>query len=105
MDRGTIEALRRYREALKELGITPEKVIVYGSRAKDKAAEYSDIDVVVISRDFASMNLRERLEILGMAAARIMEPIQALGYTKEEFDALGEGSFVGDEVKRVGIEV
>ena len=105
MDRETIEVLKRYKEALKQLGIVPEKVIVYGSQAKGGSNEYSDIDVVVISRDFASMNLRERLEILGMAAARIMEPVQALGYTPEEFEALGEGSFVGDEVKPVGIEV
>lgn len=105
MDRETIEALKRYKEALKELGVIPEKVILYGSRAKGQTEEYSDIDVVVISQDFAHMNLRERLELLGMAAARIMEPIQALGYTREEFETLGEGSFVGDEVKRVGIEV
>ncbi len=39
------------------------------------------------------------------SGARIMEPIQALGYTMEEFETLGEGSFVGDEVKRLGLEV
>lgn len=105
MDRETIEVLKRYKEALRQVGIIPERVIVYGSRAKKRGDEYSDIDVVVISQDFAHMNLRERLEVLGMTAARIMEPIQALGYTKEEFEALGEGSFVGDEVKRVGVEV
>lgn len=51
------------------------------------------------------MNLRERLELLGIAAARIMEPIQALGYTPEGYAALGEGTFVGDEVKPVVVEV
>jgi hypothetical protein len=45
------------------------------------------------------------LEILGIAAARIMEPVQAWGYTSEEFEARQEGSFVGDEVKGVGVEV
>ena len=105
MDRRTIEVIKRYKQELRTLGIRPQRVILYGSRAKREASEHSDIDVVVISRDFALMNLRERLEILGMAAARIMEPVQALGYTPEEFEALGEGSFVGDEVKPVGIEV
>ncbi|MBC7093833.1 nucleotidyltransferase domain-containing protein [Candidatus Bipolaricaulota bacterium] len=96
--------MRRYKEELRRLGIEPEKVIVYGSRAKGILDKESDIDVVVISKDFARMGLRERLELLGVAAARIMEPVQALGYTSEEYASLGEGTFVGDEVKPVGIE-
>jgi len=105
MDNRTIAILKRYKEILKELGITPERVIVFGSQAQGGANEYSDIDVVVISEDFAKLDLRGRLEILGVAAARIMEPLQALGYTTEEFEAQGEGSFVADEVKRTGVEV
>jgi len=105
MDQATVEVLNRYKQMLRRLGVKPQRVIVYGSRARGRAESDSDIDVVVISEDFARMNLRERLELLGIAAARIMEPIQALGYTAEEFAALGEGTFVGDEVKPVGIEV
>lgn len=105
MDRATAEAVRRYKEELRRLGIKPEKVVVYGSRAKGILEEDSDIDVVVISRAFVGMGLRERLELLGVAAARVMEPVQALGYTPEEYAALGEGTFVGDEVKPVGVEV
>jgi len=30
------------------------------------------------------MNVRERLEILGVAAGRVFEPIEALGYTPKE---------------------
>lgn len=105
MDNRTVEVLTRYKEVLKRLGVNPERVILFGSHARGKAGEYSDIDVVVISEDFARMNLRERLEVLGIAAARIMEPVQALGYTAEEFEARGEGSFIGDEVKGIGVEV
>ncbi len=105
MDRKTLEIIERYKAALQRLGVRPERVILYGSRARAKEKAFSDIDVVVISRDFASMNLRERLEVLGMAAARILEPVHALGYTPEEFEAFGKGSFVGDEVKPVGTEV
>ncbi len=105
MDRNTVETIGRYKEELRRLGIWPERVILYGSHAKGQAMEHSDVDVVVVSRDFAPLNLRERLELLGLAAARIMEPVQALGYTPEEFAALGQGTFVGDEVKPVGIEL
>ena len=46
--------------------------------------EDSDINLIVISENFKEMNLRERLEILGLAAGKIFEPIEALGYTEEE---------------------
>jgi hypothetical protein len=53
------------------------------------------------------MNLLRRLETIGLALAkaRIMEPIEALGYTEEEFASKGEGTFIGDEVKSKGVEV
>jgi hypothetical protein len=43
------------------------------------------VDFIVVSDSFSGMNVRERLEVLGVAAARILEPIQALGYTQEEY--------------------
>ena len=52
MDRRTIEVIKRYKQELRTLGIRPQRVILYGSRAKREASEHSDIDVVVISRDF-----------------------------------------------------
>jgi len=38
----------------------------------------------VISDDFKDRNLRERLERLGIAAGRVFESIEALGYTQKE---------------------
>ena len=53
------------------------------------------------------MNLLQRLELIGrtLAKARIFEPIEALGYTEEEFASKGQGTFVGDEIRSKGIEV
>lgn len=34
--------------------------------------------------DFKNMNIRERLETLGLAAGRVFEPIEATGYPTEE---------------------
>ncbi len=83
-------------EKLKKLGINAEKIILYGSYAKGNPREESDIDLIVISKDFEKLNLRERLEILGLAAGRILEPIEALGYTKKEIESKGKESFVGE---------
>ena len=66
------------------MNIIPEKIILYGSYKDGNPREDSDIDLIVISENFKEMNLRERLEILGLAAGKIFEPIEALGYTEEE---------------------
>ena len=88
------EIISTYKKALKILGINAEKVILYGSYASGRAGEGSDIDLIVVSSDFANKNVRERLELLGIASARIMEPIQAQGYTPDELDAKDRSSFI-----------
>ncbi len=76
----------RYREELAHLGIHVTAMFLYGSYARDAHHEGSDIDLIVVSPDFAGLNLRERLELLGTAAARILEPIQAYGLTPQEIE-------------------
>jgi hypothetical protein len=83
-----------YKKELEVLGIHPEKIVLYGSYAKNNPRKESDIDIIVISSDFKKFNFRERLEILGVAAGRVFEPIEALGYTPEEIGKQEEGSFV-----------
>ena len=76
--------IERYRQELRNFNIDSKKIILYGSYAKGNPREDSDIDLIVISDDFKDMNLRERLEILGIAVGRVFEPIEALGYTSKE---------------------
>lgn len=76
--------IERYASMLRQAGITPERVILFGSHAKGSPREDSDIDLVIISKDFARLDLRERAELLGLAATRMLEPIEALGYTPDE---------------------
>lgn len=105
MDTRLYQIIEKYKDALSKLGIRADRVILFGSHALGEVREYSDIDLVVISNDFKGMDLIERLEILGRTAARIMEPVEALGYTEEEFSLKGKGTFIGDEVKARGIEI
>ncbi len=107
MDKKISEILRRFKISLEAMGVRVDRMILFGSHASGVEKEGSDIDVAVISKDFKNMNLLKRLETIGLALAkaRIMEPIEALGYTEEEFSTKGEGTFLGDEVKSKGIEV
>jgi len=78
------EIVRRYRRELERMGIHCERVLLYGSQSTGTATEGSDIDLFIISPDWARYGERERLEMLGVAAARLLEPIQARGVTPEE---------------------
>ena len=69
------------------MGVEVDRVLLFGSQATGTAREGSDIDLVVISPKWAVFNQRERLEMLGVAAARILEPIQAQGFTPQEISA------------------
>jgi len=76
--------VKRYRAQLEKMGIHPTRILLYGSQAAGTAREGSDIDLIVISGDWQEYNFRQRLELLGIAAARILEPIQAQGFTPNE---------------------
>ncbi len=69
------------------MGIRVERILLYGSQATGTAREESDIDLFVISHDWDKYSQRERLEILGVASARILEPIQAQGITPGEISS------------------
>ena len=78
--------IARYRDELGKLGVRVERVYLFGSHKDGTQREGSDIDLVVVSSDFARLGDLERLETLGVAAARILEPIEAAGFTPEEVE-------------------
>jgi predicted nucleotidyltransferase len=78
------EAVVKYIRALNQNGIRAQKVLLYGSYAKNAAHADSDIDLIILSEDFAGRSLVERLTALGMARRDIPDPIQAYGFTPEE---------------------
>jgi hypothetical protein len=94
------EIISRYTVELEKLGITSQRILLYGSYATGNAREDSDIDLIVISELFEGMNIRERLELLGIAAGKVFEPIEALGYTPEEIEANRRGTFLEEVLEQ-----
>ncbi|HZV47233.1 MAG TPA: nucleotidyltransferase domain-containing protein [Thermodesulfovibrionales bacterium] len=95
------EIISRYAVELEKLGITSQRILLYGSYAKRIAREDSDIDLLLISERFEGMNIRERLELLGIAAGKVFEPIEAFGYTPEEIDANKRGTFLEEVLEQI----
>jgi predicted nucleotidyltransferase len=99
------QVIRRFIQQLEKMGIHPQRVMLYGSQATGTAREESDIDLIVISDDWESLNQRERLELLGIAAARILEPVQAQGFTSAEISQRKIMPFWEHILKETAIEV
>jgi predicted nucleotidyltransferase len=99
------QVVKRYRTQLKKMGIRPTRVLLYGSQAAGTAREGSDIDLIVISSDLEKYNYRQRLELLGIAAARILEPVQAQGFTPSEIKSKQMTPFWEQVIKEQAIAI
>jgi predicted nucleotidyltransferase len=94
-----------YVTRLRDAGIDPQEVILYGSHARGEAGPDSDIDLVVISSDLARWPALERLELLSRLTAGLGAPLEVLGYTPDEVRDRGNGSILWAEIVRDGRQV
>jgi predicted nucleotidyltransferase len=85
-------------ESLKRKGIKVNRLILYGSYANGRPSPDSDIDVAVISSSFNNKNLLKRQELLGEAIFGLNEPVEAIGYSYNEFMKRSRLSFLFDIV-------
>ena len=87
MDKDTvIEIVSRFQRGIEARGIKPQKVILYGSHAHATATTESDIDLVVISEDFAGKGFWERIDILADVIYEMAAPVEAVAMTPEEWE-------------------
>jgi predicted nucleotidyltransferase len=82
-----LEILRKFRRALEDKEIHVDKLVLFGSWAKGTQHEGSDIDVVVISRDFEGKDPWSRIKLMGSAIYKVFAPIQAAAVTPKEWAA------------------
>lgn len=95
MDKDTVlEIISRFRRGIEARGVKLQKVILFGSHATGTGTSKSDIDIVVISKDFAGKGFWERIDIISDVIYELSAPIEAVAMTPEEWEK-GE-SFVVD---------
>ncbi len=99
---GYLKAVNAYLAALARRGVPTKKAYLFGSRATGDLRPDSDIDLIVVSPAFSGMPQWKRWEVLGDALSEVLEPIDVLAYSPEEFDARKdrEASFLGYILKR-----
>lgn len=100
------KVIRLYKKDL-EKKIRIKKMILFGSYAKGKAAKDSDIDLVILSEDFAKMNTDRRLDLLQRERKNPQTwkfAMDIFGYTPKEFSQASSLTTLG-EIKQTGVTV
>ena len=78
LEQSVLTSVRNYLATLASRGIMVERAVVFGSRVKGQADDWSDIDLLVISPQFDDMKDRSVVNLLWRVAARTdsrIEPI------------------------------
>lgn len=79
-----------------------EKAILFGSRAKDDWLLKSDVDLILISKEFENIPFRKRMsEVLEYWDEYI--DLEVICYTPEEFNKLSRMITIVKEAKEKGI--
>src|SRR5438094_9218697 len=79
--------------------ITVDKAILTGSWATGRYLEDSDVDLIIVSDDFSKMPVSERLSYLQKKWTSKI-PLEAFGYTKDEFRQMRQRStYVRDAIR------
>ena len=88
---------------LERRGIRLEQVYLFGSHLKGGVDEWSDIDLIVVSKDFADVNYWDLMSLLGEAERETFEAtgkmIETHAKTPEQIATCHPASFRGDVLK------
>lgn len=98
-----IEGVKIFKkDGKKDFGL--ERVIIFGSAARKKINENSDIDLILVSRKFSGTSFVKRP--LGLRRIwRLRYPVDFLCYTPREFEIERKKVSIVSEAVRDGIEV
>ena len=102
-DKVTLQLLRQHLIFLKKK-FKPEQVILFGSRARGDNLKESDIDIMVISKQFALIPFRERMaQAYGYWNKRI--DLEQICYTPEEVEVKKKQIGIVQQALKEGIRI
>jgi uncharacterized protein len=88
MDKESVlKIIHDFGRALEAEHVKPQKIVLFGSYSTGTQRPDSDIDLVVISEDFAGKGYWERIDALAAALCRVFEPIEAVAMTPAEWES------------------
>lgn len=100
--------LSKYLVRIKSM-YAPDEMWLWGSRAYGSPDEYSDIDLIVVSKKFSDIKFTKRmfmfLESIGLLKDRTVEIVEVLCYTPDEFARKKEQMSIVNEAINKGIRI
>jgi predicted nucleotidyltransferase len=92
------KAIKFLGQCLQQKGLQVEKIILFGSHARGTSSEESDIDIVIISKDFKNKDIFQRVNLTMEAEVstikKFMIPFDIITMTPEELES--ETSLITD---------
>ena len=102
-DKKTIRLLRGHLQFLRKK-FKPQKILLFGSRARGDHLEESDIDIIVVSDYFKDIPFRERMiQAYGMWDKAI--DLEQVCYTSKEFEQKKKLIGIVQQAAKEGIEL
>ena len=100
-DPQTMSLLREHLDFLRS-EFSPEKLLLFGSRARGDHLMQSDIDLLVVSKKFEDIPFRERMiRAYGMWDKK--EDLEQICYTPKEFEEMAKRHGIVSQAVREGI--
>lgn len=96
-----IKKVKQFLNECQQLPFTIDKAIVFGSVAKGKIGENSDIDLALFSKNFSN-NILKNLDLFGTVNIRFPE-IDVHTYATAEYNK-HKGVMI-EQIKQTGIEI
>lgn len=75
--------------------ITVQQAILFGSHARGEADEWSDVDLAVISPEFARMSHAKRMDLLVELSLAIDPSVEVRPYTPSDLKEARPSNFLG----------
>lgn len=107
MDRITDKAVKKWIDSFLEMvnkKYSPEKVLIFGSRARGDHLIDSDVDIIIVSKKFEGINWLDRIRNVSAdwEGFVLLEP---LCYTPEEFEEKKNEIGIVSQAIQEGIEL
>ena len=100
-DTTIVKAVQDYLKYVKQQGIPVSYGVLFGSHVKDKAHEWSDIDLLVISPRFDEQQTSDDYERLWMFAARTNKRIEPIPIGEKQYKE-DQSSLILEVARREG---
>lgn len=103
MDRKAIKIIRLFLKKLKK-DFNIDRVIFFGSRTKGDYLQHSDIDLVIVSKDFDRIDFTKRMSMM-YDYWNFDYDVDFICYTPEEFQRLSQMITLAREAAEHGINI